>query len=129
MVRIKCRFLVNVLAYILRSNMLSGLSRLLDDKRTGDVQFVVYERKSPETPLEAEPNTLRLGVMLQPLYRKRTIYAHSAVLRARAIYFESMLGSDWQETEGNLNTIKIPDFDYISVYWLIRWIYTNESTS
>lgn len=96
------------------------------------MQFVVYERKVADPSTIGDIATLHLSDLSQPLYRKRTIYAHSAVLRARSTYFDDMLGSDWSETahtEGNKSVVRITEFDYSTVYWLLHWIYTDEGNA
>lgn len=111
----------------LRSNLLAGLSSLPDDKRTGDVQFVVYERKTEneQCPSGSQP----ASITSHPMYRKRTIYAHSALLRARSSYFYDMFGNEWLENKGSVNVVRIVDCDYVSLYWLLSWLYTDSSES
>lgn len=118
-------FLITEQSNIVSSNLLSGLSSLLDDKRTGDVQFIVYERKMDELQNTAISGTNLTGNHL--MYRKRIIYAHSAVLRARSSYFYDMFSNDWLEAEGQLNLVRVTDCDYVSMYWLLSWLYTNSS--
>lgn len=105
------------------SDLLAGLSHLLDDKKTGDITFIVYER-------QAEPvinNSSRCVSLDSHVYRKRNIYAHSTILSARSQYFRDMLSSDWQETEGSHSIVRIVDFDFATLLHLLFWLYTNES--
>ena len=49
-------------------------------------------------------------------YRKRTIYAHSAILKARSTYFADMLSAGWAETSGEgrvKNVVRIEDFNFV----------------
>ena len=49
-------------------------------------------------------------------YRKRTIYEHSAILKARSTYFADMLSAGWAETSGEgrvKNVVRIEDFDFV----------------
>lgn len=106
------------------------------------MQFIVYERKAPsghQTPTsihEIDLSSVHHASALsptaaQPLYRKRIIYAHSAILKARSSYFDDMLNGTWTESKpndaGGAHVIKILDFDFVAVYWMLSWLYTNES--
>ncbi|KAI8453545.1 hypothetical protein BY996DRAFT_4582999, partial [Phakopsora pachyrhizi] len=103
-------------------SILEGLESLLDDQNTADVQFLATE---------CDPDDCNR-------FRKRALYAHSNLLKSRSEYFRMMLSdsgeSGWAESgkqvinkEGRkLGLIKIEDFDFVSVYWLLHWIYTNQ---
>lgn len=64
--------------------------------------------------------------------RKRVIYAHSDVLRRRSEYFATMLSSSFSENANSIRpgerkvyTITIEEADFVTVYWLLKWIYAN----
>lgn len=139
------------------SSLMLGVSNLFDDPLTADVRIIVAEREMPapqaddlsETDVTASPpsglHTPRAAQTASapklPRYRKRVLYAHSGIMKARSEYFAAMLGNDggtgWAETaEGSsgptseggrkMHTIRIEDFDFTTTYWLLRWIYTNQ---
>lgn len=81
-------------------SLLEGLGALLDSA-TGDVQFVCLQHVDGEA-------------------RKRTIYAHSEILRARSEYFKSLLSGGFKETESKRVTIVVDDADFDTVYWLLQ---------
>lgn len=110
-----------------RRALVSGLTTLLDDKKTGDVQFIVYERKDASNQVDSDNNTVPLGSPQQPMYRKRIIYAHTAILTARTAYFASMFRGEWQENDAHKRIVRVNDFEFDAIYWLLYWIYTNES--
>ncbi|CAD6968048.1 unnamed protein product [Tilletia controversa] len=74
--------------------------------------------------------------------RDRIIWAHSSVLRARSQYFADMIDGGFAEAQdelddlnsGNgadascraLKTFRIPDSEWATVYWLIRYLYLEE---
>ena len=105
---------------------MSGLTTLLDDKKTGDVQFIVYERKDASHQIDSS-STAALGSPQQPMHRKRIIYAHTAILTARTAYFASMFRGEWQENDAHKRIVRVNDFEFDAIYWLLYWIYTNES--
>lgn len=80
--------------------ILEGLGALLDSS-TGDVQFVCLQHVDGEA-------------------RKRTIYAHSEILRARSEYFKSLLSGGFKETESKRVTVIVDDADFDTVYWLLQ---------
>ena len=94
-------------------DLIDGIEGLLDDAATGDVRIYVRERKS-----------VIVDEQKIWLHRKRSLFAHSAILKSRSAYFQSMLGSDWAEGEvedsgaGRRFVIKIDDFDFVTVYWV-----------
>lgn len=123
-------------------DLLGGVQNLVDDRATGDVLIFVHERqdvpaysRGEETDITASASTSLGGGYLDqetPMrFRKRSLFAHSAILRARSSYFEDMLTAGWAETRGDerkRNVVKIEDFDFVTVYWLIYYLYTNEIT-
>ena len=78
------------------------MQNLVDDRSTSDVLIYVHERNE------------------QHLYRKRSIYVHSTILRARSSYFDDMLTAGWAETSGEdaraRSVVKIEDFDFVRVF-------------
>ncbi|KAM0791136.1 hypothetical protein ACM66B_005622 [Microbotryomycetes sp. NB124-2] len=124
------------------SDMLAGLRGLLDDKHTSDVVIYVHERQAPVVPgsaasdLTATSEDGRRGQSTTPVpaLRVRTLHAHRQILAARSVYFRDMLLSEgWAETSSFSSShrvargvVKIDDFDYETVYWLLRYLYTDE---
>ncbi|MBW0483747.1 hypothetical protein O181_023462 [Austropuccinia psidii MF-1] len=108
-------------------SILQGLESLLDDKNTADLQVLVNEFEEKDLIVQS---------------RQRVLYAHSNILKHRSDYFKMMLadensGGGWAESGGSidesaksnhhrkLGLIKIEDFDFVSVYWLLHWLYSN----
>lgn len=118
---------------------------------TGDVQFICLERRddadytepdSPDTadtPL-ATPHSRRSSgssssssnatSASRTLARKRVIHAHSDILIRRSEYFATMLRSSFAETsaapgERRTYTIVVEEADFVTVYWLLKWVYAN----
>lgn len=72
--------------------------------------------------------------------RDRVLWAHAAVLRARSEFFATMLESSFSEnlqydapTSGRgqswrrpYRLLRIPDADYVTLYWFLRYLYTGE---
>ncbi|KDN46488.1 hypothetical protein K437DRAFT_294317 [Tilletiaria anomala UBC 951] len=72
--------------------------------------------------------------------RDRIIWAHSAVLQSRSSYFATMLDSGFSEGQGlsantntpdahhqrRFSTLYIPDADFATAYWLLRFLYVGE---
>ena len=64
--------------------------------------------------------------------RKRVIYAHSDILTRRSDYFATMLSSAFAENaspkapgERKTYTIVVEEVDFVTVYWLLKWVYGN----
>ena len=64
--------------------------------------------------------------------RKRVIYAHSDILTRRSEYFATMLSSSFSENANSIRpgerkvyTIVLEEADFVTVYWLLKWIYAN----
>ena len=64
--------------------------------------------------------------------RKRVIYAHSDILTRRSDYFATMLSSSFSENaksirpgERKVYTVVLEEADFVTVYWLLKWIYAN----
>ncbi|EGF99421.1 uncharacterized protein MELLADRAFT_118316 [Melampsora larici-populina 98AG31] len=108
--------------------LLQGLESLVDDQNTSDLQILVTEY-DPSLSLTSSDHPV------PPRHRKRVLYAHSAILKSRSEYFRAMLGDDeqggWAEggtsrgENRKLGLVKIEDFDFNCVYWLLRWLYSN----
>lgn len=71
--------------------------------------------------------------------RDRILWAHGSVLRSRSDYFETMLASGFREstrhsyggTAGErhtrtVRTLRIPDADFVTAYWFLRYLYTED---
>ncbi|WVF69008.1 hypothetical protein IAT40_003782 [Kwoniella sp. CBS 6097] len=59
--------------------------------------------------------------------RKRVIYAHGDILEEKSEYFRVMLTSGFSDS-GRYNTITVDDGDFNTLYWVIRYLYTNSIT-
>lgn len=81
------------------TSMLHALGSLVDSS-SGDVQFVCLEHEAT-------------------LSRKRILYAHSEILRARSDYFKSLLAGGFREVEGG-KVVVVDDADYGTVYWMLQ---------
>ena len=64
--------------------------------------------------------------------RKRVIYAHSDILKRRSEYFSTMLSSSFLENANSIRpgerkvyTVVLEEADFVTVYWLLKWIYAN----
>jgi len=60
------------------------------------------------------------------------IYAHSDILIRRSEYFATMLSSSFSENANSIRpgerrvyTIVLEEADFVTVYWLLKWIYAN----
>ncbi len=135
-------------------SLVDSLVGLLDCSRTGDVRIIVRERglvlsgsgggdgeisASQVLPYPiGTPWSSSLPETAEVVVRDRILYAHSAVLKARSCYFASMLDSDYSEVNAQssqagvhggwrgLATLTIPDADYATVYWMLRFLYAGE---
>ncbi|SPO31875.1 uncharacterized protein UTRI_06712 [Ustilago trichophora] len=72
--------------------------------------------------------------------RDRVLWAHASVLKSRSDYFHTMLASDFSEGIGrsfgtggigsaagrNVRTLRIPDADFVTAYWFLRYLYTDD---
>ncbi|WAQ93377.1 hypothetical protein PtA15_18A438 [Puccinia triticina] len=130
------------------SSILESLESLLDDPNTSDLQILVTEIDERMGPDEEEEHGGRRRAA-PTRFRKRLLYAHSSILKRRSEYFQTMLadeasGGGWAESstlsssttssslvpkhsglERKLGLIRIADFDFVTVYWLVRWLYSN----
>ncbi|EJT97762.1 hypothetical protein DACRYDRAFT_18333 [Dacryopinax primogenitus] len=121
-------------AHYIPRDLLDGFEASLDNAHTGDVAFIVLERSgslvqsAPQSPRSVSS---RLSGSRPQTARKRVIYAHSDILKSRSNYFHTMLNSAFSEAsyilskERKIYKIVVEDADYISVYWLLKWVYTN----
>ncbi|KAH8918215.1 hypothetical protein BT69DRAFT_597389 [Atractiella rhizophila] len=121
-------------------DLLTGIESLLDDPHTGDVRILLHERQPASIvfPMNTHAQSRDGGDDGAYAYRRRSLFAHSALLRARSEYFRAMLSGDWREglngedsgvdvEEGGKGfCVVIEDFDFPTVYWLLHWIYTND---
>ncbi len=71
----------------------------------------------------------------QMYVRDRVLWAHASVLKSRSDYFRTMLGSEFSEgishaygsgAARKVRTLRIPDADFATVYWFLRYLYTDE---
>lgn len=116
---------------------------------TGDVQFVCLERMdqnlqmSPTLGPSRSPSTTSSSAhdsssffSPQTVARKRILYAHSDILTRRSEYFATMLSSSFCENTSQGNwatrgserktyTIVVEEADFVTIYWLLKWIYAN----
>jgi hypothetical protein len=89
---------------------------LLDSQRTGDVRFVCLEHQDSSTPTEYE------GAMA----RRRIVYAHWELL-VHAEYFKATLAGGFSEaSDAAVTTLIVDDAAFNTVYWVLRWLYTDE---
>lgn len=72
--------------------------------------------------------------------RDRVLWAHASVLKSRSDYFKTMLMSDFSEgisqsygasetglSPGrNVRTLQISDADFVTAYWFLRYLYTDD---
>ncbi|SPO31986.1 uncharacterized protein UTRI_06712_B [Ustilago trichophora] len=72
--------------------------------------------------------------------RDRVLWAHASVLKSRSDYFQTMLASDFSEGIGrsfgadgsgsavnrNVRTLRIPDADFVTAYWFLHYLYTDD---
>lgn len=132
-------------AYVPR-DLLDGLEASLDNSNTGDVQFICLERTDPSVAVHPVPDqdlasspSATSSSGLEPSFfsshafvRKRVIYAHSDILTRRSEYFATMLSSSFSENAGSIRpgerrlyTVVLEEADFVTVYWLLKWIYAN----
>ena len=111
-------------------SIIGALSGLFDSK-TGDVRFTCLEHRLEEN-IDQDIESGEAGEPKQVLTsRKRVLYAHSAVLKARGEYFHDLLHGGFSESEvvrrgeSRFTPIVVEDADYNTVYWMLRFVYTN----
>lgn len=97
------------------TNLIHGLASLLDSP-TGDVKFVCLE----QAPRDGDEHG-NAG-----MFRKRVLYAHSEILKARCEYFHDLLDGGFSESEARRTdsrhtTILVDDAGFDTVYWLLRY--------
>ncbi|TFK83118.1 hypothetical protein K466DRAFT_499061 [Polyporus arcularius HHB13444] len=131
-------------AYYVPRDLLEGLEASLDNPNTGDVQFVCLERTNQQDHDSSSSLTATATAPVSPrsssssqsqsspqtIARKRIIYAHSDILIRRSEYFATMLSSSFAETallhgERKVYTIVVEEADFITIYWLLKWVYAN----
>ena len=101
-------------------DIIQGLEGLLDAP-SGDVQFVCLEHARSSTTGDGDDEDKIIS-------RKRVIYAHSVILKARSEYFKMLLEGGFRETEGSVQgkrTVLVDDASYDTVYWLLRYILSS----
>ncbi|KAK4689674.1 hypothetical protein P7C73_g413, partial [Tremellales sp. Uapishka_1] len=99
---------------VIPRSMVNALAKLIDTA-TGDVTFVCLEHAAPASKAKGET-----------LSRKRTILAHSYILKERSEYFRDLLESGFRESREGKLTVVVDDAAFDTVYWMLRFIYTNE---
>ncbi|PWY98398.1 hypothetical protein BCV70DRAFT_220822 [Testicularia cyperi] len=101
------------------------------------VPFPVGSKVSFETGSAQDPDHV--------FVRDRFLWAHSSILKNRSEYFSTMLTSDFSEGIGEtystggaggrsdtiesgrcVRTLRIPDADFVTTYWFLRYLYTEE---
>lgn len=93
------------------------MAGLLDSKRSGDVRFLCLEHAGLGTPVHDGS---------RPMARRRVIYAHSEIL-VHIEYFKATLHGPFIEgTDSNLRTLVVDDAGFSTLYWVLRWLYTDE---
>ncbi|KZS97936.1 hypothetical protein SISNIDRAFT_449536 [Sistotremastrum niveocremeum HHB9708] len=127
-------------AYYVPRELLEGLEASLDNPNTGDVMFVCLERvsQSPGSPSLSTASQHSTFFSPKSVYRstreysarKRVIWAHADILIQRSEYFATMLSSSFAEsatgpTGRKIYTIVVEEADFITVYWLLKWVYGN----
>ncbi|KAG6830314.1 hypothetical protein H0H92_001249 [Tricholoma furcatifolium] len=121
-------------------DLVDGLEASLDNSHTGDVRFICLEKQNPNATPDATPPTGQRSPSSASSYspfssrttvRKRVIYAHSDILIRRSEYFATMLASSFSENpahqhgERKIYTIVIEEADFETIYWLLKFCYTN----
>lgn len=101
-------------------SVLHGLGDLLDSK-TGDVRFVCLEHSTLPSSPQPDPDTNHHHT----ISRKRIVYAHSEVLKARCEYFRDLLTGGFSESEiskksDGTTTVIVDDAGFETVYWMLR---------
>ncbi|KAH9943286.1 uncharacterized protein BXZ73DRAFT_87645 [Epithele typhae] len=113
--------------------------RLRSPTDTGDVQFICLERTTRDqleydSAVPASPRSTsssQSSSSSQTLARKRILYAHSDILVRRSEYFATMLASSFNENAPaqpggrRLYTIVVEEADFVTIYWLLKWVYAN----
>ena len=117
---------------VIPTSIIDGLAGLLDSS-TGDVRFVCLEHSgAPHSSVSGESIGGKTLSKMQTLSRKRVLYAHSEVLKARGEYFAALLMGGFSESENRRRgetrhtTILVDDADFKTVYWVLRFIYTHQ---
>ncbi|WWD05078.1 hypothetical protein V865_003149 [Kwoniella europaea PYCC6329] len=121
------------------ASTLAALGNLVDTQ-TGDVVFVCLEH-SIDSSEDQQPivfhdinNEDSSAGRTKVRIRKRTILAHVEVLQAKSEYFKDLFNSGFKESDNDdRNTLKrkeivVDDIDFTTLYWVIRFLYTNSLT-
>jgi hypothetical protein len=102
---------------VMPQSMVEGL-RSMVDSITGDVRFICLEHAN--VPIEGEEGKTQI------VSRKRVLYAHSNILKARGEYFKDLLMCGFAESEMSKKgdaryiTILVDDAGFDTVYWMLR---------
>lgn len=88
---------------------------------------------NPETPNVDDITSSPTSTSFSPSFtaRKRIIYAHSDILTRRSEYFATLIASSFRENTAdrehgrNFHTIVVEEADFVTVYWLLKWIYCD----
>lgn len=89
-----------------------------------DLGFSLHSRESSASFAETVMSST--SVLAGIRSRKRILWAHSDILKARSEYFETMLGSSWAEGEGakegerHVHVVNLEDTDFGVLYWLLK---------
>ncbi|OCF57047.1 hypothetical protein L486_05905 [Kwoniella mangroviensis CBS 10435] len=124
------------------ASTLSALGNMVDTQ-TGDVVFVCLKHSidpsEDQQPTVSDDmndeDSLTDHIQMTMQLRKRTIFAHVEILQAKSDYFEDLFNSGFKESDNDdeRNTLKrkeivVDDIDFITLYWVIRFLYTNSLT-
>ncbi|KAG8904032.1 hypothetical protein FRB99_002374 [Tulasnella sp. 403] len=134
-------------AFYVPRDLLAGLEASLDNPYTGDVRFVVLEWYDPLHSEHSDPSAATLAPpspsgnarsSATTLARKRTLYAHSDILKRRSEYFATMLASAFAESMPStyighhdglhprkIYNITVSEADFVTIYWLLKWVYAD----
>ena len=125
------------------TNLLQSLKNAVDNRNTVDVKFICLEY-GDEANLanqigandDSQGATSRSAAEVDlRIYRKRILYAHSDILRARSDYFKALLDfsasntaptDQGSTTDRHVETIHCNSADFQTLYWLLHYIYCNE---
>lgn len=124
--------------HLTRDDFLNGITGLFDDLNTADLCIVCFEKQGGRDTVPA-------------MYRKRCVYAHSSLLKARSAYFKALLSGEWADSETQLTrdsrkmtTVKaLADFEVSlehtshslmlkkpkplqTTWWLLKYVYTDQ---
>lgn len=111
---------------VIPRSIIDGLGGLLDST-TGDVRFICLEHSTlPLSPRDETSGDATPSSKMRTVSRKRVLYAHSNVLKARGEYFGDLLTGGFSESEiarrseARCTTILVDDAGFETVFWMLR---------